>query len=99
MNTPQPEHINDEAFANLVDRGMLPARGNSEPHGATPEHPTASWLFRKWRVGSAILTKDEAYKIANELNRLYLRNTELEANRIAAATQVASCIESLGSRP
>jgi hypothetical protein len=41
------------------------------------EHPLATKLYRKFKPGSATLTKDEAWAIANELDRLHA--IELEA--------------------
>lgn len=77
MNT--PAHLSDDELENLIERGMLPSARTTEPGHA--EHPTASWLYRKWRVGGAILTKDEAYRIGNELDRLHARVLELEGKR------------------
>lgn len=47
-----------------------PVARPTETNAQTQEHPTASFLYRKFKAGSAMLTKDEAYRIANEIDRL-----------------------------
>ena len=81
MNTPNDcgddtisRLLGDEETALLIERGLL-AAPPSEP--GAKEHPTASWLYRKFRPGNAILSKPDAYKIANELDRLLAENKRL----------------------
>lgn len=41
-------------------------------------HEDARWLFWKWKRGGEILTKPDAYRIGNELERLQLLVTALQ---------------------
>jgi hypothetical protein len=76
---PAPEMCSDETINQLVDAGFLaPTAPHSEPGSSAIEHPTASWLYRKFRVGGNILTKEEAYGIGNELDRLHRLVKELQ---------------------
>jgi len=70
--------LGDEETALLVERGLL-AAPPTERNTQTPEHPTASWLYRKFKIGGALLKKDEAYKIGNELDRQQARIKQLES--------------------
>lgn len=45
------------------------------------EHPLSQKLSRKFKAGSAIVTKPEALEIANELDRMAARIAELEGAR------------------
>lgn len=96
---PTPMHCTPEEINNMVDRGLLPQGTTplfdkpSEPKG--DEHPTASWLYRKFRLGSAILLKDEAYRIGNQLDALAARVRELEDGIAEVRRNVRSSLESL----
>lgn len=61
-----------------------------------PEHPMASRLYRKFRAGSATMTKTEAYDIGSELDALLARVRELEAAGASLVKQVVSAHESPG---
>lgn len=98
-----PAHLTDQEIEALIERGMLPQGTKplyaalSEPRAS--EHPTASWLYRKFRVGSAILTKDEAYRIGNQLDALAAYIHELEEGLAEIGVEVKRGIESLGRLP
>jgi hypothetical protein len=75
--------LTDEQIANLVERGMLP-QGTKPLYAPStepkfPEHPTASWLYRKFKAGTDTLTKDEAYRVGNQLDAQRVRIKRLEA--------------------
>jgi hypothetical protein len=86
MNT--PNHMTDEDINNLVEQGFLPAK-------TIPEHPMAKKLYREFKPGSKIMTKDEAYCLGSELDRLQARVTELEGAGASLVKQVLSARESL----
>jgi hypothetical protein len=53
----------------LIERGFI-----ADPNKAPPpptEHPLATFLYRHFKAGSNWLTKDKAWDIANELDRLH----------------------------
>lgn len=81
-----PDSLSDSQMIEFYDTGRLPMRDlvnrlnpelvfakAPEPHH---EHPMATKLYRKFRAGSAVMTQDEAWDIANELDRLYLLETQ-----------------------
>jgi hypothetical protein len=90
MNT--PKHMTDEDISNLVELGLLPAK-------MIPEHPMAKKLYRDFRAGSKTMSKDEAYHIGSELDRLQARVAELEGAGASLVAQVLSARESLGKQP
>jgi hypothetical protein len=88
MNT--PKHMTDEDISNLVELGLLPAK-------MIPEHPMAKKLYRDFKAGSKTMSKDEAYHIGSELDRLQARVAELEGAGASLVRQVLSARESLSS--
>lgn len=76
MNT--PAHLSDAQLEALVERGLLPAAPYPPVAPTTSpdhvEHPTSSWLYRKFKKGSAVLSKDEAYSIGNQLDEFATRS-------------------------
>ena len=53
-----------------------------------PKHPMAERLLREYHAGSRIMTKIEAYAIANEMNALCARIKELEDAGASLVKQV-----------
>lgn len=43
-----------------------------------PEHPMATKLYRKFKAGSAVMSKTEAYDLGSELDAQQARIRELE---------------------
>lgn len=61
-----PERLNDSEIANLVERGLWPA--DLSPPKTIKEHPLATWLYKRFKAGSGMITKHEAYDIGNALD-------------------------------
>lgn len=57
-----------------------------------PEHPLAAKLYRDFRAGSKIMTKDEAWRIANELDAQLARIIELERAGAKLVKQVMGAV-------
>jgi len=85
-----PLHPRDRTIHQLYEGGpILPtavplSARSTEPNAATVEHPTASWLYRKFKPGSAILSKIDAYRIGNLIDEQAARIKELQ-------TELAQC--------
>lgn len=60
-----------------------------------PEHPLAAKLYRDFRAGSKIMTKDEAWRIANELDAQLAEIIELRSAGAKLAREVKASVESL----
>lgn len=89
--------------AGQINLAMLPGLGAalkgdkiaSMPANEKEEHPAAKWLYRRWKAGSATLSKSDAFYIGNELDALYARVRELEKAGGSLVRQVLSARESL----
>lgn len=65
-----------------------------------PEHPLARKLYRQFKAGSQIMTKDDAWQIANELDaqlwRIQQLESELAVTKRAGAKLVQQVMGAVG---
>jgi len=100
MNT--PDHASDSQIARLVEGEAV----NPETifHRPVPDmlaeirathETTAQWLFRRFKAGSMTLGKLDAYRIANELERV----TAERDQALEAGAQLVKEIAALAVKP
>jgi hypothetical protein len=58
-----------------------------------PEHPMAKRLYREFRAGSQIMKKDDAWNIANELDKQYAYILELQAEVVTLRRSGATLVK------